>query len=236
MNYTAKQILSAIKKYPENRPRDADIYLVYYIDSGWGFNQWGSGWADLSRIVWFLDIPGAPEEVRPRKYPDEKPKREAFYICHNKISNEWTSYRWNNEIDGFWMFESEDQFYAVGFGAVDYFINIPLEKEKTEEVWNTANLLVELMGDGYVYIEAREDGVNEYELTQFCEEWLQRRRYHILKRTPEIAPCPNCGKIPWLHFNAMCGNWYACSCGVSGPAASTEYEALAGYNLVARKK
>ena len=122
MSYTAKQILSAIKKYPENRPRDADIYLVYYIDSGWGFNQWGSGWADLSRIVWFFDIPGAPEEVRPRKYPDEKPEKEGRYIAHNKYSDEWAKYEYFRNR---WYLTDGSMSVWVD---IDYFINIPLEE------------------------------------------------------------------------------------------------------------
>ena len=76
----------------------------------------------LSMTEWIIPVPGAPEEVRPRKYPDEKPEKEGRYIAHNKYSDEWAKYEYFRNR---WHLTDGSMSVWVD---IDYFINIPLEE------------------------------------------------------------------------------------------------------------
>jgi len=80
----------------------------------------------LSKTEWVIPIPGAPEEVRPRKYPDEKPKRKGKYIAHDKINDKWFVNDWRGALP------SGDDYFSWR-EVVDHFINIPLEEEMEEK-------------------------------------------------------------------------------------------------------
>ena len=174
MKYTAQQILNAIKKYPENLPSKGGGKRYWVINEtgavytlGWGI------WYTF--IGWFIDIPGAPEELKPLPYPQNKPDKEGKYVCHDTNNRKWNPYSWY-----------KNKFFADEF--VDFFIPYCFEEEEEME---EKNILDWDKKEGLVYFN-----VDEMDIRQFraiCEKFMDDFGYTITNRQPEIAPCPFCG-------------------------------------------
>ena len=262
------------KRYPENRPNEAarsheaywtmheykgvrkytywfkkDFYISKYAKPVSGFVNVDSG------VLWFIDISGAPEEVRPRKYPDEKPEKEGRYICHFKpyIAN-GVSTNEDHWGENYWIVDDIEgnSDWKNAWNLVDYFINYPLEEEMEENnIFNSLELKAKLVDGGDLLISV-DRGENyrgeilinaEYGFTNLAKKWLDLQDYNITKRAPEIAPCPNpeCGE--GCKVNAFkipeCANSYevhCLKCHYSGPRSykSTE-DAIRLHNLIAGK-
>jgi hypothetical protein len=75
------------KRYPENKPSERALYFIQ-TEKGW--YEWaypfGSAW---SRTISFIDIPNPPDEIRPKKYPENRPPMDTMMILHNKIEDVW---------------------------------------------------------------------------------------------------------------------------------------------------
>ena len=236
------------KRYPENRPSAKGDYWI--IGNGpcgttkaiW--NMFNPDW--IERVSWFINIPGAPEEVRPRKYPDEVPFRSARkYIAHKKYSDKWVILGW-----GLWATEGEE--------AVDYFINYPLEKEMEEMeekhrfvLWKDDDIdpcvWLGFYPDTNVYgiysdLSETEIALDNSDLIEMCKEILEREGYDITKRPLEIAPCPNpeCdatkihGENPYIEEDKSHCFRVACNCGYRGPRHLTKDGAILGHNAIAK--
>ena len=197
----------------------------------------------FSNTEWVIPIPGAPEEVRPRKYPDEKPKRKGKYIAHDKINDKWFVNDWRGALP------SGDDYFSWR-EVVDYFINIPLEEEEMEEdiaqtVYNKNGISITLIDD--CEIDMTNDKGQDYqgsilitsdELTDISKHWLDLQGYDITKRQPEIAPCPNreCGRSLFMDYREDGKHQaYCVECGYHGPMADTPEEAIRLHNLIAGK-
>ena len=118
MKYTIEQLMP--KRYPENRPTLGWYWVHNKATDAIGIALWDIYPSEFvwSDIDWFVPImfankitnsmttiaqfcnktspiPGAPEEVRPRKYPDEKPEREGLFIAHEIEKDVWEVHRWS---------------------------------------------------------------------------------------------------------------------------------------------
>jgi Zn ribbon nucleic-acid-binding protein len=226
MNYTAEQILNAIKKYPESRPEDLNYGPWYWTidrDEKQDFHFWrNENENTFGCVKWFINIPEAPEEVRPRKYPDELPPRSARkYIAHKKFRDEWVILGW-----GLWATEGEE--------LIDYFIPIPLEEEMNfVEALDKIKDIRVLYESGYatLYIGPRS---NE----EFIAELAHVHGYDITPRQPEILPCPNpeCGRSLFMDYQEDGKHQVYCvECGYRGPLSDTYRGAVTKSNLIAGK-
>lgn len=123
--YTADEIRP--KRYPENKPSKlGECYFAHHpTHGGWWSplyknNKWGAGY----ETDWFIDVPNAPEELKPLAYPENKPSRLGAYIIHRTTSDVWMPVNW---MSGWCMVFSD---CIVEIADVDYFIPYQLESEE----------------------------------------------------------------------------------------------------------
>ena len=243
--------MNAIKRLPDEleKANTFEPYWVYYGVNGWikttplyinhkphcfpGFMMANK----QSGPSWFINIPGAPEELRPLPYPQNKPEKEGKYICHFKPyivgcapnnKDHWNENYWLvDDIDG-------NSDWQNAWNLVDFFINYPLEEEKMEEK-KIQSIRVDYQSGFGAAIYIQRD-TNEEFLRDICAY----HGYDITKRQPEIAPCPNpdCGGECKIHgefdgqYFIMCGN----DCGYCAPIADTPEEAIEKHNQIAGKE
>ena len=95
--YTAEEIMP--KRYPENNPKADSDYWV--IDSdlvmSYGYDPKIEMWS-WKNVDWFIDVPGAPEELKPLKYPENRPSEDGCYWVHISISDSWYQWIWNDNF------------------------------------------------------------------------------------------------------------------------------------------
>jgi hypothetical protein len=118
VRYTAEEIMP--KRYPENKPSIDDEF--YWANNTtldiWHWMLWHekenyfTEYPGEKHIKWFIDIPGAPEELKPLKYPENKPSEDGLYVCHFINSDTWGCYYYQENCGGF----------THSDGLVDYFI------------------------------------------------------------------------------------------------------------------
>ena len=202
------------------------------------------GWARdscpfVSLTEWIIPIPDAPEEVKPLSYPENKPSKEGAYWVHQKYQDRWYLFEWPTEKT-YWN------------GLADYFIPIrldeplgnseQLEDDMSEVIWENINK-VQLISSGDKTLICTH---RDQPTLLFKSEWLEimqalgeRFGYDVIKREPEIAPCPN----PECHNDKMhlegCEDdmWYYChKCGYAGPTANSKSEAGRLHNLIAGRE
>jgi len=124
------------KRYPQEKPSKEHNHLFHHI----GLNKWFTGWWNgryfqnsmenrkkLARdIDWFIDIPGAPDEVKPLAYPAHKPSEDGKYICHIKY---WIVEGYALPLPEEWMIVGWDgDDWECVRKRVDYFIPIRLDE------------------------------------------------------------------------------------------------------------
>jgi len=145
---------------------------------------------------WIIPIPDAPDEVKPLKYPESKPMENGKYICHIKY---WL-------VDGYAL-PLPEEWMIVGWDGddwecvrkrVDYFIPIRLDKEENVS-WRKSRIIrdgngIGVLSDHFINLQESESvwfEENEWHIE--LVEWLDHEGYDVVKREPEIAPCPFCG-------------------------------------------
>jgi len=162
----------------EGHPDDFSVYWVLDGDKG-VFRKahhngvwWRSGDLVLTKILCYVPIPGAPDEVKPVAYPENVPSKRGKYIVHFPEYDEWAVRAWDRR-------KFEDWQWMTG-NDIDYFINIPLNepienieqlenKEKVNRIDMTPENIVEVkifFGDGGItrnwkkgWIGFREDKI-----------------------------------------------------------------------------
>jgi hypothetical protein len=107
------------KRYPNEKPK---IYGKY-----WGYPSHNVEWFDYTYpctypwserpIQWFIDIPDAPPELKPLKYPENKPEQDGMYMVHDVNRDIWTEAIWDGDMLSVWS------------SNVTHFIPIRLDKE-----------------------------------------------------------------------------------------------------------
>jgi Zn ribbon nucleic-acid-binding protein len=235
------------KRYPQEKPIFFDVWV--YCDK---WQEWRAGfwderdYWDEAEVKWFINIPGAPDEVKPLAYPEHKPSESGMYIVHNKELDFWDTIAWRREISFYWR------------KLVDYFIDIRLEPPEnieelakddvSEVIWNTNSLRVwKSKHDPTLNFLVNPDDIPEYqwpieigeeELTWFSLRWLNHEGYDVVKREEEIAPCPFCG--------GECDVFYECDdvanmvecerCGYRSRFANTSSEAIRLHNQIAGRE
>ena len=173
-------------------------------------------------VSWFVDIPGAPQEVAPLAYSYYKPGKEGEYIIHLARNDIWTTgqFRFGCSVNNpdHWTTDFS-KFDGSCIENVDYFIDIPLDECK-EEV-DTTNV--------------RTIVVKNYHVEQ-----LEKLGYTITltPKQPVILPCPNpeCGgkcelvKYDWGDSQVHCP-----ACSYRGPFCETSEEATRLHNEIAKR-
>lgn len=262
MKYTKEQLMP--KRYPENRPNNiGKSHDKYWCIDNKGVDYWyywfhredethpnpnsrpipGFARVDDS-IHWFIDIPGAPEEVKPLAYPANMPEREVTYIAH-KPEREGTYIAHTNipsKLMDFWAETSWPDNRDWNNGIIDYFIDIRLEdlgeKEKIKGTMCASQAVqLECIRPDCKYNSSGgnctiEPAVTLNENNTFvCWEYT--------KREPEIAPCPNpecraeCAIVSYGvdEYQVQCGE-----CDYRAPFGNTPEEAVRLHNLIAWRK
>jgi hypothetical protein len=144
-------------------------------------------------------------DLMPKRYPENKPSKEGVHICHAKYCDD----SWSSLIykDGYW---------GAGYD-IDWFIDIRLDKE--EDVSDKPKIT--RSGDA--------------EFTEICKNWLDIQGYDVVKREPEIAPCPNpecrSDEIELMHGYHGC-YVYCHQCRYSSPCKDIESEAIRLHNAL----
>ncbi len=120
-----------------------------------------------------------------------------------------------NEMDVIWEEEHLKVSYFMG----------GLPQVKIERHNSVPNDLIE--------IEANE-------FTEIASRWLELQGYDVVKREPEIAPCPNpeCSNPLGVYvFEEADGSCYVTcdTCGCNSPYGETEFEAIRLHNLIAKR-
>ena len=135
------------KKYSEWN-HDIIIGRKYWVHStkldGWAilkFNCFYQGWMlKTGEIVdtadWFINIPDAPEEIKPLEYPKHKPSTRGVYIIYDPKWNIWRPLNW----DGEW-YVNYGLIFADYPNEISYFIptNFVLTRASDEEDTTTDN-------------------------------------------------------------------------------------------------
>ena len=179
--YTAEQIKP--KRYPENKPAENGWYWAYPDHLGeWGAYTYPANYPWNSRpIVWFIDIPGAPEELKPLAYPYQKPSERGQYIVHNRIYDMWYPLGWL--MDG-----------SIGWNEnIDWFIPIRLNEQESEEkvkVLFIRDKDLKTMDDLCDYLKKIH---GKRYLIELAEKIAEHEGYTVTRKEQEIAPCPVCG-------------------------------------------
>jgi hypothetical protein len=107
VRYTAEEIMP--KRYPDEKPRRQAYYWCYDIEDGWVYYK---AWCIHKKMIfdgveefvdWFVDVPfydgkNAPEELKPVKYPENKPEKVGSYLVHRKNRDEWVLRVWLNSV------------------------------------------------------------------------------------------------------------------------------------------
>ena len=248
--YTAEQLMP--KRYPENRPiknssywcfsNNFDMWVLYFSCRGCF-----DGLHENELIKWFIDIPGAPEEVKPLAYPEHEPEKDGRYIAHNKDTDIWEEMEYRES----WQYIMHSAWGIVG---IDYFIPIRLDEpfgnsEKLEctgiPILISSTLFAVEEFDNTISISdsPEEPGgisVDCDEFTVLTKRWLDQQGYDVIKREPEIAPCPNpecvidqleledCVVADAYRFYLYCHK-----CDYSSPLSKTKTEAIRLHNLIA---
>lgn len=249
MKYTREQL--APKRYPENKPSMTGVSYWTNLKIGGSAWFWGlMGWASkeiANKITWFIDIPGAPEEVKPQAYPTVKPEREGTYIFHHIGMDKWYRGYWN----GRYFQINEDNSNKLA-RDIDYFIPVRLEDLDGDEMkgnsvlWNGKDIYVEIDKHG-LWIgqpDSEDDPViaSKDEFTELCKHWLDLQGYDVTKRQPEIAPCPFCGGKCYndeagSHSKKEDEHWIECeTCEYHSKHCDTPEEAIRLHKLIAERK
>ena len=250
MSYTKEQLMP--KRYPQEKPSVNEKQYHIYTKSFYPSEEWRRWWiyddySELWRrhVDWFIDIPGAPEEVKPLAYPENKPEGFGPYLAHiikgdKWVDVEWWKTRWACDID-------------EGDMTIDYFIPIRLDEpfgnsEQLEctgiPIISSSTLFAVEEFDNTISISdsPEEPGgisIDCDEFTVLAKRWLDQQGYDIIKREPEIAPCPNpeC-RNDKMHLEGCEDDmWYYChKCGYAGPTANSKSEAGRLHNLIAGRE
>ena len=166
--------------------------------------------------------------------------------------------------DAYTYIYEKSQYDRYEVGAVDSFINIPLEEEM-EEIKDSSETIyagdmlsafvpnsrwhewpddVILLETRYHSAHFKRIATNPQELTRFAKRWLDHEGYDITKRAPEIAPCPFCGgecKLDASEVHSLQGVgrkhwiWRKADCGYQSKYCDTPEEAAEEHNLIAGK-
>jgi hypothetical protein len=163
------------KRYPDEKPSKYGIFFGYPSNDGDWFDYiypCTYPWSERP-IQWFIDIPGAPPELKPLAYPESLPPEIGRYWVHREQSDKWEVLGW-----GIWGTEHPDR--------VDYFIPVNIkddEMEKPPIEWNTIwetdsfEVIDVKRGDRSILTISNpltDDALNVKgkELTAFARHWL----------------------------------------------------------------
>jgi hypothetical protein len=211
-------------------PKDENYWQASHCLSSWSEN----GFYINHDIDWVIDIPDPPDEVMPLEYPKHKPEKEGEYICHFKPymvgaapnnKDHWNKNYWIvGDIEG-------NSDWENAWNLVDYFIPICLDDLNEEHNLDTIAAELELAVE--TCEELAVDAMIKY---------LDGQGYDIVKRLPEIAPCPNpeCdatkihGENPYIEEDKSHCFRVACNCGYRGPRHLTKDGAILGHNAIAK--
>lgn len=121
-------------KPKHGKPSEYGFYICHFMGDGGGKWKRYPYHEHLTDIYWdnyidyFIDIPDAPEELMPKKYPENKPSERGKYLCHisddtvfNMEHDEWEVMKW--EWDEYLLENNWNGYREL----VDYFIDVNLD-------------------------------------------------------------------------------------------------------------
>ncbi len=251
MKYTKEQLMP--KRYPEHKPifKSRHKYWVIHKDGDILYYWWCEGSLEVdcwdAHVSWFIDIPGAPDEVKPLAWTrGETEVNPGQYLCHRFDRDVWEKLRYQVFTD-VWIKES-----GKIVGDIDYYIPIRLDKEVMSwkqlghdcgEPWGKpTNDKDEDVSEDDVktYIVSNHKMItNDTEITNWCVSRLECVGYDVVKREPEIVPCPNpeCSDNGCFIIRDEEIYWIRCPrCGYEGPKEDTPAEAIRLHNLTAERR
>jgi len=225
--YTVEQIKP--KKYSDEKPPIKEAIWAhsktrnYWLSAMYFDNK--ASWDSI--IDWFIDIPGAPPEVKPLACLEHMPSERGAYIAHDKKQDKWLELTYSA---GDW--KSYGAFGYTVYRTIDWYIPIRLDKENEMEketvIWEIDKCVFKereslirlypalpfLKDDSPYLITLTQD-----ELTAFARHWLDLQGYDVVKREPEIKPCPNCGYEQAEYREDYGGCWICLNsfCRLAGP-------------------
>lgn len=88
------------------------------------------------------------EQIKPKRYPDEKPKEAGLYFVHLPDDDEWVKWQYETNTSDF-LFTSHNHHWQ----CVDYFIPVRLDREENEmekNVFDTQDLRVKIENDNTI--------------------------------------------------------------------------------------
>ena len=121
VRYTAEEIM------PKRcNPKENGLYWVIINNSIASKYWWEERNTSISPILWrgidwLIDIPGAPEELKPLKYPENRPQETGRYLFHRTADDKWLNW---------WVDKNNPDFYGR---LADWFINYRLSSQKGEK-------------------------------------------------------------------------------------------------------
>jgi hypothetical protein len=111
VRYTAEEIMP--KRYPDEMVNKGGTYWA--LTNGGVWEKVGLNPLYLYEgFTWFIDIPGAPEELRPLKYPENEPEEPGKYIVHYMTATKDKNMEW--------FVKTWDGFSFETLFVVDWFI------------------------------------------------------------------------------------------------------------------
>ena len=119
--WTAEEIRP--KRYPDNKPSEGGLLITFWVIKANGAILGFAYPATYTwdNVLWFIDIPNAPEPLKPAAYPENRPDKNGLYWCHCVRRDDWDKLLYE---DGAWWDENHV------FTIIDYYIPYQLGNEE----------------------------------------------------------------------------------------------------------
>jgi hypothetical protein len=224
MNWSANEIKPKRNNKSTYLPTIEDIYYWTYCE-GWRRDHFPF----VFGTTWFIDIPGAPDELKPLAYPENKPKEDGRYLFHNRHLDSWDVFYHGFHVRGM---------YEANF---DWFIPYNLE-EKMEKLpstlWENDNdyLDTSRIRDGLVLAISKDAVFIPNHIVGEIANAMLKHHAAITPPKPELKACPVCGgKIEVYEEYIDAWVSYCCKCHIHSPVQPSEIMAIKFMNDLPRK-
>ena len=237
MRYTAEQIRP--KRYPKEKPSEMDWVYRIMGSNFEGRAYWGTINYDWKNVKWFIDIPGAPPELKPLAYPEHKPSEDGVYMVHLRTADEW--------IVGSWL-SYRGMIDNWNPKEVDYFIPYRLEPVSDTDELEREDEVSEgnLCKPQPVQLDCRVSDCKHNKKGGYCviepmitlEDAGEHTCWSFIKREPEIKACPFCtDKCTVVKSDKTLAWQVRCiDCGYRSEENYDSAEAIRLHNLIAGKE